>query len=47
MIEESQTYGMDDLLRWHANSLETACGTCRVFVENEEVEVKKGWLPKK
>lgn len=36
MIEESQTYGMDDLLRSHANSLETACGTARGFVEEED-----------
>ncbi len=36
MIEENNSYGMDNLLRWLYDKIEFACGDVRSFIHNEE-----------
>ena len=38
MISEENSTGMDNLLRWLADELESACGSARGFLEEEEEE---------
>lgn len=48
MIKESNSVGMDNLLRGLADKLEFACGDARAFIEEkDEYEMKGKIMPKK